>query len=598
MTEIKITVKNKIATCLARNPIIICGNSDYEVHFTFDAEWDAYNEKTARFIYGGKFTDVKFSGDVCPVPIIVGAEQCKIGVYAGNLSTTTPAIIDCQKSILDIAATESEGGVETTPNSFEVYVENVREYAEQAEKASIRYIRYIANDARLTPSNVSVVPSSFVHGNDYKGTFTVEGTTMYLNDDNIDNNTGDNTENLFFAVRKSVSHEVGFIIDLGAEKDISLTQLYLWGVYQGVELKAMTSSDNKSWVEADVVNVPSIFDGELSVYRFQVNGKARYIKILQTEGWTDHRFIVKGVEVFRPTLDGQYVIAQNSGVKDYLDTYNTDTLHNTANALKGAKSGDVVRVDDVSPIEHKAKVKVRGKNLLPFPYYKSSSANAGGTFTVLEDGGISGSGTPTGYCDMYVYQGKPLADSGIVTLSMSGTYTNMVATVAIYDDAENQLITKNWEANPVKLNLDELTSAAKWLILIKRKTDNIEMSGAAYLQVEYGDTATEYESYIDPSSVTVTRYGAEETDNPVSYTPDTNGNCEITSLSPTMTLLTDTAGVTIDLEYNKDINAENEAVRADITALDNTVAEHTVLLGDVETALDNIIAIQTGLIGG
>lgn len=58
------------------------------------------------------------------------------------------------------------------------------------------------------------------------------------------------------------------------------------------------------------------------------------------------------------------------------------------------------------------------------------------------------------------------------------------------------------------------------------------------IQLELGSTATPYEPYQGQA-----------------YTPTADGTVEdVTSISPDMTLLTDTAGITIDCEYNRDIN--------------------------------------------
>lgn len=86
----------------AANPLnrIVCGNSDYQVVFNFDAEWDAYEMKTARFIYNGQLVDVVFTGNICDVPVIKNATEVTVGVFAGDLRTTTPAKIGCDKSIL------------------------------------------------------------------------------------------------------------------------------------------------------------------------------------------------------------------------------------------------------------------------------------------------------------------------------------------------------------------------------------------------------------------------------------------------------------------------------------------------------------------
>ena len=39
--QLNINVVNKVATYQQRNGDIVCGNSDYTIKFTFDAEWGA-----------------------------------------------------------------------------------------------------------------------------------------------------------------------------------------------------------------------------------------------------------------------------------------------------------------------------------------------------------------------------------------------------------------------------------------------------------------------------------------------------------------------------------------------------------------------------
>lgn len=46
---IKINVKNKVAA-RQDDVSIVCGNSDYVIQFTFDADWEPYETKTARFV--------------------------------------------------------------------------------------------------------------------------------------------------------------------------------------------------------------------------------------------------------------------------------------------------------------------------------------------------------------------------------------------------------------------------------------------------------------------------------------------------------------------------------------------------------------------
>ena len=107
MPNINITVREKIAHTIS-DTCIVCGNSDYVAVFDFDAEWDAYEVKTARFIWSGTYTDVAFTGNECPVPVILDAVSVLVGVYAGDLHTTTAAAIGVRRSILGDSETEAE----------------------------------------------------------------------------------------------------------------------------------------------------------------------------------------------------------------------------------------------------------------------------------------------------------------------------------------------------------------------------------------------------------------------------------------------------------------------------------------------------------
>lgn len=105
MPHISMMVKDKIVTKTDREEYV-CGNSDFVAKFDFDAEWDTYNTKTARFVphsvgvHSGNYIDVVFSGDECVIPIINDADYLDIGVFAGNLHATTPGKVSCKKSIL------------------------------------------------------------------------------------------------------------------------------------------------------------------------------------------------------------------------------------------------------------------------------------------------------------------------------------------------------------------------------------------------------------------------------------------------------------------------------------------------------------------
>lgn len=99
MPEINIEVRNKISE-KTDDMIYVCNNSDYIASFDFDSEWDAYNTKTARFSHDGQHVDVVFTGNQCNVPVITNTYAFHVGVFAGDLHTTTAARVPCRKSIL------------------------------------------------------------------------------------------------------------------------------------------------------------------------------------------------------------------------------------------------------------------------------------------------------------------------------------------------------------------------------------------------------------------------------------------------------------------------------------------------------------------
>lgn len=113
MKLVQIDIKNKIAE-LSAPALIVCGNSDYVVEFNFDEEWAEHPVRTARFSTWNGYTDVVFEGTQCPVPVLSQASYVKVGVFAGDLCTTTPAYVPCKKSI------RCEGGppIEPPPDVY------------------------------------------------------------------------------------------------------------------------------------------------------------------------------------------------------------------------------------------------------------------------------------------------------------------------------------------------------------------------------------------------------------------------------------------------------------------------------------------------
>lgn len=108
MPTIDIIIRNKTASAV-NPPCIVCGNSDYNVKFNFDEEWQAHNNKIGVFAYNrcGEWQSEKvlFEGDTCPVPALHGVRSVWIGVTAGDVRTSTPADVPCRMGATDFSDT-------------------------------------------------------------------------------------------------------------------------------------------------------------------------------------------------------------------------------------------------------------------------------------------------------------------------------------------------------------------------------------------------------------------------------------------------------------------------------------------------------------
>lgn len=336
--------------------------------------------------------------------------------------------------------------------------------------------------------------------------------------------------------------------------------------------------------------------------------------------------------------EAKTVVATAEEVKNEALDVSNHIKNSYANALNGNANGAVVRIDDVSPIKHTVNTRLYGKNLCSANEFDNSNSAT----RIINPIGA------------FVKKGKKY------TFSCNATYVNETAT-----DKRIQFVVssnKKQEQNAHSIT-DEIAflnatsinatgtfnhtfvSIVEGYLYIRVVAANVFT--LSEIQIEEGDTATEYEPYVDPTAVTVSRYGKNlisypythgeiKTTNGITfkvnadrsiiatgtatadaffnlskrdldniefiktdcsydsgnkyayisvsggttvnkvfrpqieagsvateweppsdyndYTPDQNGDVAITSASPTMTLFTDTDGITIDLEYNRDTN--------------------------------------------
>lgn len=177
MKRIEISVQNRVAW-QTNSVDYICGNSDFVVGFAFDDEWKEFEAKTARFIHGGEHTDIVFTGNECKVPKILNVKRMEVGVFAGDLYTTTPAFVQCRKSIL----CDSGAPADPTPDVYAQVMEllNAGVSAEQIAKAVADYIEEnpISSGSVAKIGTVELLASKWEgSGNLFSQIVTIDGVT-------------------------------------------------------------------------------------------------------------------------------------------------------------------------------------------------------------------------------------------------------------------------------------------------------------------------------------------------------------------------------------------------------------------------------------
>ena len=185
---ININVANKRPT-VDGTPIIVCGNSDYQIQFTFDEEWDNSLMKHARFAWrkGGdaRYIDVPFLGDTVDVPMLTEVRFVYVGVYTDHLQTTTPARIACEYSI---RCNSGEDIQEPTPEDVLVDLFNLVTsqqdtaiQAAQEASAAIELVRVSAAEA--VQANAAAQEAAITA---VRATSTKQNKLAWVTDEDID----------------------------------------------------------------------------------------------------------------------------------------------------------------------------------------------------------------------------------------------------------------------------------------------------------------------------------------------------------------------------------------------------------------------------
>ena len=181
-------------------------------------------------------------------------------------------------------------------------------------------------------------------------------------------------------------------------------------------------------------------------------------------------------------------------------------VNEQANAIKGHLSGEIIRADDVSPVEHFLGVKVRGKNLFnadkikptgPYTNYAYITAAGAGAVTIYSND------TDNGYCST----GLSLRDicPGIISgkvYTLSGNTEVETRPWMYFLGADVTVVYgRSFTAT------DDLLNSTVVLYGVNGKENGAGNCTISNIQIEEGAAPTDYTPYVDPASVTVTRFG-------------------------------------------------------------------------------------------
>lgn len=198
-----------------------------------------------------------------------------------------------------------------------------------------------------------------------------------------------------------------------------------------------------------------------------------------------------------------------------------------ANALKSTKSDTAMLLDDISPVTHEMSVKISSDTVTDLTAVKVTRC---GKNLLYNDTIISESTNPV---YKKIWSGNLPAPFVFSEDLSQFTPTEGLASASTFRfklaDGTEKVIGKDYKYLLVR------TGILKEIYFV----NNSQGIGTIKCQLEIGTVKTDYEPYVEPTY----------------YTPNADGIVNgVTSLYPNTTLMTDTEGVTITCEYNKDIN--------------------------------------------
>ena len=262
-------------------------------------------------------------------------------------------------------------------------------------------------------------------------------------------------------------------------------------------------------------------------------------------------------------------------VAQAIELQNVKFNTNFANAIKSSKKGEIITVDDVSPLEHELKVNLTSDIITDFSSVKVS--RYGKNLCPIAERGADDSQPVIDITDVCP-KGVPVTARGYIVRSVE-TEPARLRIDYVVDGKANYFFSDVWSTGSGYswLTFTVPTNATSVKITVQYLNTTTGTISCSKMQLEIGETYTEYEPYTEPQTATANADGTVE---------------GLTSVSPYMVLLTDNPSVIINCTYNRDINKISGNVDLSNyytkTEIDNKFDEIETAFSDIETLLGGI----------
>lgn len=248
-------------------------------------------------------------------------------------------------------------------------------------------------------------------------------------------------------------------------------------------------------------------------------------------------------------VDGKVITVDSELSADSENPVKNKAIANSlSNAVKGKVIGEILNIGDISPIPHSLKIRAESKNLIDF----NQIQNVGyAEPTIIENGFRLTGGYYAGIKNIHVLPNTKYYLS-YTTDNISGTTKN----VAVFAD-NNTSAKITAFTNGTGGYFDSGDCNIVMIAFYASASNTSETVEFTNIQLEYGTQSTEYKPYVDVSDVTVKQYGTQQTESePIAEaTVSENGTVEgLTSIYPNTVLVTNSENVTLECEYNRDLN--------------------------------------------